>query len=80
MLNYVKKECEGKLSSSYNSRVRMKKLAQFYGEIDGNGNNDGAEEWIYVNSPDDLVKHDIDVDFTKLHYKPLFINNCDDVQ
>ena len=58
----------------------MKRSTQFYGEIDGNERDDGVGEWNYINSADDLFKHDIDIYFTKLDYKPLLINNCDGVQ
>ena len=82
LLNYVKKKCEGKfvLCHSYNGRKRTKKLTQFHRKTDGNEKGDGVEEWININSPNDLFKRDIDVDFTKLDYKPLLIDNCDDVQ
>ena len=42
-----------------------------------NGNKDeGTGNWIVISSPDDLFHHDIDVDFAKLDYKPMLINEC----
>ena len=41
------------------------------------GKDVGTGNWIVMSSPDDLFRHDIDVDFAKLDYKPMLINNTE---
>ena len=57
----------------------MKKSAKQEGKIGSNEKDEGIREWITISTPDDLFKHNIDVDFQKLNYLPLLFNddaNC----
>ena len=40
------------------------------------GKDEGTGNWIVISSPDDLFRHDVDVDFAKLDYKPMLINQA----
>jgi len=41
------------------------------------GDKDGATgNWIVISSTEDLFRQVIDVDYAKLDYKPLLINEC----
>lgn len=76
LLHYVKNYCEDEfvLCHTYNGRIRMKKSARKYGELDDDEKDEGIGNWLMVSSPDDLFRHNIDVDFAKLDYKPLMLN------
>ena len=81
LLHYVKNECGGKFVLCYtiNGRIRMKKSAKYEGKIGNNEKDEGIGDWITISTPDDLFKHNIDVDFQKLNYLPLLFNddaNC----
>ena len=56
-----------------NGKIRMKKSARKAGKII-DGEDEGIGSWLYVNSPDDLFKDDIDIDFEKLGHTPLNFN------
>ena len=81
LLHYVKNKCGGKfvLCHTINGRIRMKKSAKYEGKIGNNEKDEGIGDWITISTPDDLFKHNIDVDFQKLNYLPLLFNddaNC----
>ena len=75
LLRYIKAECDDAfvLVHSMNGKIRMKKSARKAGKII-DGEDEGIGSWLYVNSPDDLFKHDIDIDFEKLGHTPLNFN------
>ena len=57
----------------------MKKSAKYEGKIGNNKKDEGIGDWITISTPDDLLKHNNDVEFQKLNNLPvLFINdgNC----
>jgi len=37
--------------------------------------NEGVVEWIVITSPEDLFKHNIEMNFEKLGFRPLMINH-----
>ena len=78
LLNYVKNECDGKfvLCHTYNGRIRMKRSAREQGVLTNGNKHEGTGNWIVISSPDDFFPHDIDVEFAKLDYKPMLINEC----
>ena len=69
----VKNECNGKfvLCHTYNGRIRMKRSAREQGVMTDGGKDEGTGNWIVISSPDDLFRHDVDVDFAKVDYKPM---------
>ena len=75
LLNYVKNECDGEfvLCHTY-GKIRMKKSARKNGDLSNDDKDEGIGDWITITSPDDLFKHDINIDFEKLDYLPLEIN------
>ena len=82
LLNYVKNDCKGKfvLCHTYNGRIRMKKSALKQGVLTDGSEDEGTGNWIVILSPEDLFRLDINVDFVKLDYKPMLINevsHCD---
>ena len=80
LLNYVKNKCDDKfvLCHTLNGKIRMKKSAKKAGKLPGeNGKDDGTGKWLTITSPDDLFKHNVDVDFEELNYQPLLINTSD---
>ena len=57
----------------------MKKSAKCEGKIGNNEKDEEIGDWITISIPDDLFKHNIDVDFQKQNYLPLLFNddtNC----
>ena len=76
LLNYVKNECDGEfvLCHTYNGKIRMKKSARKNGDLSNDDKDEGIDDWITITRPDDLFKHDINIDFEKLDYLPLKIN------
>ena len=57
----------------------MKKSAKYKDKIGNNEKDEEIGDWITISVPDDLFKHNIDVDFQKLNYLPLLFNddaNC----
>ena len=49
----------------------MKKSAKKEGLIDVNEKDLGTGPWLVVSTPDDLFKHNVDFNFSKLNYQPL---------
>ena len=81
LLYYIKNECEGRfvLCHTLNGRIRMKKSAKYEGKIGKNEEDEGIGDWITISTPDDLFKHNVNLDFKKLNYLPLLFNddaNC----
>ena len=82
LLNYVKNKCDDRfvLCHTLNGKIRMKKSAKKAGKPLGeNGKDEGIGNWLTITSPDDLFKHNIDVDFEELNYQPLLINRMNKV-
>ena len=78
MLRYVKEECEDNfvLCHTINGAIRMKNSAYKNGiPLDENGKDQRTDNWLYVKSPVDLFRHDENIDFSKLNYKPLSRND-----
>ena len=77
-LRYVKEECEDNfvLYHTINDVMRMKKSAYKNGiPLDKNGKDQGTDNWLYINSTDDLFRYDVNIDFSKLNCKPLSYND-----
>ena len=53
----------------------MKKSVKYEGKIGNNEKDEEIGDWITILTPDDLFKHNIDVDFQKLNYLPLLFND-----
>lgn len=80
LLRYVKNECEDQfvLCHTINGKIRMKKSAVKNGQmINSHEKDPGIGKWITINSPDDLFKIGIDINFDKLGFQPLLFNNDD---
>ena len=52
----------------------MKKSAQINVDLNNDDKDEGIGDWITITSLDDLFKHDTNIDFKKLDYEPLKIN------
>ena len=52
----------------------MKKSALEQGILTDGSKDEGTGNWIVISSPEDLFRLDIDVDFDKLDYKPMLMN------
>ena len=76
MLKYVKEVGKNKfvLFHTINGKIRMKQSAQEAGTITNNESDTGARNWLTIDSPDDLFKHGMNIDFDKLNYIPLKFN------
>ena len=55
-------------------KVRMKRSAREAGTITNNERDTGTENGLTIDSPDDLFKYGMDIDFDKLNYTPLKFN------
>ena len=80
LLRYIKEECKDKfvMCHTYNGKIRAKKSAKEMGKLPDNYEKDeGVGNWITFTSPEDFFKHDIDIKFDKLGYKPLLFNKYD---
>ena len=59
-----------------NGRIRMKRSALKVGiELKPGEQDQGVGKWLYVSSPDDLFRHNMDIDFAKLNYQPLSLKS-----
>ena len=77
LLKYVKNDCTGDFVSCHtmNGRIRIKRSAVKAGiELKHGERDQGVGKWLYVSYPDDLFRHNINIDFTKLNYQPLSFN------
>ena len=78
LLYYVKHHCDEKfvMCHTRNGNILMKKSANYSKAQHSKSTEkvEGMGDWLVVSTPDDLFKLDIDVDFTKLNYKPLLFN------
>ena len=54
----------------------MKRSAREQGVLTNGNKHEGTGNWIVISSPDDFFPHDIDVEFAKLDYKLMLINEC----
>ena len=58
-----------------NNRIHMKRLAVKAGmKLKPGERVQGIGKWLYVSSPNNLFRHNIDIDFAKLNYQPLSFN------
>ena len=74
LLKYVRNDCNEDFVCCHtmNGRIRMKRSAVKAGiELKPGERDQGVGKWLYVSSPDDLFRHNIDIDFAKLNYQPL---------
>ena len=69
LLRYVKDECNNQFEQIHtkNGSILMKTSA----ETDESQPNERKGKWIKIDSPDDLYRYNIDIDFKKLDYMPL---------
>ena len=77
LLRYLKEECDNNfvLIHTLNGKIRFKKSAAKNGQpLDENGRDAGFGKWLTVDSPDDLFKVGIDIDFAKFSHSPLNYN------
>ena len=81
LFNYVKNHCNGEFVNVHtlNSRVPMKKSARKCGKPKQGENDEGIGNWLYVTSPDNLFKLNINADLKLLNYHPLIFNVDNDV-
>ena len=73
MLKYVKEVGKNKfvLFHTINGKIRMKQSAREAGTITNNESDTGTGNWLTIDSPDDLFKYGMNIDFDKLNYTPL---------
>ena len=76
MLKYVKEVGKNKfvLFHTINGKIRMKQSAREAGTITNNKSDTGTGNWLIIDSPDDLFKYEMNIDFDKLNYTPLKFN------
>ena len=76
MLKYVKEVAKNKfiLFHTINGKIRMKRSARKAGTITNNERDTSTGNWLTIDSPDDLFKYGMDIDFDKLNYTPLKFN------
>ena len=76
MLKYVKEVAKNKfiLFHTINGKIRMKRSAREAGTITNNERDTGTGNWLTIDSPDDLFKYGMNIDFDKLNYTPLKFN------
>ena len=76
ILKYVKEVGENKfvLFHTINGKIRVKQSAQESGTLNNNERDTGMENWLTIDSPDDLFKYGMNIDFDKLIYTPLKFN------
>ena len=77
LLNYAKNKSDDKfvLCHTLNGKIRIKKPAKKAGKLLGeNGKDEVTGNRQTITSPDDLFKHNVDVDFEELNYQPMLIN------
>ena len=76
MLKYAKEVAKNKfiLFHTINGKIRMKRSAREAGTITNNERDTGTGNWLTIDSPDDLFKYGMDIDFDKLNYTPLKFN------
>ena len=73
MLKYVKEVGKNKfvLFHTINEKICMKRSAWEAGTITNNERDTGTGNWLTIDSPDDLFKYGMNIDFDKLNYTPL---------
>ena len=73
MLKYVKEVGKNKfvLFHTINGKICMKRSAREAGTITNNERDTGTGNWLTIDSPDDLFKYEMNIDFDKLNYTPL---------
>ena len=76
LLRYVKEEGDGRFAKVHtiNGKIIMKETS------DENDDNDKSDEnrnamWLKIETPDDLHRYGVDIDFLKLNYRPLCVIN-----
>ena len=64
LLRYIKQECDGRFAKVHtiNGKIIMKETSD---ENDGNNKSDenGNAMWLKIETPDDLHRHGVDIDF-----------------
>ena len=73
---YVKEECDGQFAKVHtiNEKIMMKETS------DENDDNDISDEngnatWLKIETPDDLHRYGVDINFLTLNYRPLCVIN-----
>ena len=77
LFHYVKEAGKGKYVQFHtmNGKIRMKKSERAAGkQLAPDERDQGTGSWLYINSPDDLFKFNIDVNFEKIGYSQLYFN------
>ena len=76
MIKYVKEVGKNKfvLFHTINGKIRMKQSAREAGTITNIERDTGTGNWLTIDSPDDLFKYGMNIDFDKLDYTPLKFN------
>ena len=76
ILKYVKKVGKNQfvLFHTVNGKIRIKQSAREAGTITNNESDTDTGNWLTIDSPDDLFKYGMNIDFDKLYYTPLKFN------
>ena len=69
LLRYVKNECNNQFEQIHTKSGST--LIKISAETDESQPNERKGKWIKIDSPDDLYRYSIDIDFKKLDYMPL---------
>ena len=76
LLRYVKEECDGRFAKVHtiNGNIIMKETSD---ENDDNdkSNENGNAMWLKIETPDDLHRYGVDIDFLKLNLRSLCVIN-----
>ena len=76
LLRYVKEECDGRFAKVHaiNGKIITKETSNENNDDDKSDEN-GNVMWLKIETPDDLHRYGVDIDFVKLNYRPLCIIN-----
>ena len=69
LLRYVKDECNNQFEQIHTKSGSI--LMKTSSETDESQQNERKGQWIKIDSPGDLYRYNIDIDFKKLDYMPL---------
>ena len=74
LLHYVKEKCDGRFAKVYTiyGKIIMKETSDEHDDNDKSDEN-GNAMWLKIETPDDLHKYGVDIDFLTLNYRPLCV-------
>ena len=76
LLRCVKEECDGRFAKVHtiNGKIIMKETLD-ENDDDDKSNENGNAMWLKIETPDDLYRYRVDIDFLKINYRPFCVIN-----